>query len=217
MSKAGVRIGVGGGVSRAALRRRPSQPRARATQQALQDAFVQVLLDTGFAAMTVREVAGVAGVSIGSFYEYQDSKYALAALTIHQRIRALGRSLRDQARRLHGRPMRDLIETLLDQHVDTVRCDAPAWAALFLLERQISSPAAYRNEYRRFVQDWEAALAEAGDAPAAEDIAALARMVHVLVYGWLSQSLLMHGTCIDWRQLRDELGRAVRGCLWPVG
>ncbi len=52
-----------------ALRRRPQQSRARASSEALQDAFVRVLLDRGYAAMTVRELAGVAGVGIGTFYE----------------------------------------------------------------------------------------------------------------------------------------------------
>ena len=217
MSKAGVRFAQGGGVSRAGVRRRPLQPRARATQQALQDAFVQVLLDVGFAAMTVREVAGVAGVGIGTFYEYQDSKHALAALTIHLRIKALGQGLYDAARQLRGRPLRELVEALLDRHIDSVRGDARAWAALFLLERQISSPEAYRKNYRRFLQSWESALAEAGDAPSPEQVAVLARRLHVLVYGWISQSLLTQGARVDWRQLREELGRALRCCLLQPG
>lgn len=216
-AKPRVRFAQVGGVPPAAVRRRPLQPRARATQQALQDAFVRVLLDVGFAAMTVREVASVAGVSIGTFYEYQDSKHALAALTIHMRVKALGESLREEAEGLQGRPLRELVEALLDHQVDAMRGDARAWAALFLLERQISSPEAYRKNYRKYVQAWEAALAFAGDAPDAPRIGVLAHMVHVLVYGWISQIQLTQGARVDWRHLREQLGQAVRGYLAQAG
>ena len=206
-----------GGVPREAVRRTPLQPRARATQQALQDAFVRVLLDVGFGAMTVREVAGVAGVGLGTFYEYQDSKHALAALTIHMRVKSLGTSLGDAAKRLQGRPLRELAQALLDQQIDAIRSDARAWAALFLLERQISSPEAFRKNYRKYVQAWQAALALAGDAPSADRIGVMARTVHVLVYGGISQILLTQGARVDWPLLREELGRAVRGYLSQAG
>ncbi|UGA37269.1 TetR family transcriptional regulator [Chromobacterium haemolyticum] len=53
-----------------ATRRRPRQSRSRASLIALQQAFVQVLLERGYAKTTVREVAAVAGVAVGTFYQY---------------------------------------------------------------------------------------------------------------------------------------------------
>ena len=52
------------------IRRRPRQSRAQASAQALQDAFVRVLLERGYEKTTIREVAAVAGVGVGTFYEY---------------------------------------------------------------------------------------------------------------------------------------------------
>lgn len=152
----------------AGVRRMPRQSRARQTSQALQEAFVRLLIEHGYAAVTVREIVAVAGVGIGTFYEYVDSKQALAALTIHLRIKALSTGLLETAQTLRGRPMTVLLDALLDHQVNAIRANARAWAALFSLERQISSPEAFRKNYRKYVDAWETSLTVARDAPAAE-------------------------------------------------
>lgn len=196
-----------------AIRRKPRQSRARVSQEALQEAFVRVLADVGFEAMTVREIAGVAGVGIGTFYEYLGSKHALAALTIHMRVKSLGIGLGETAQALRGRPLAELVDALLDHQIDAMRADARAWAALFLLERQISSPEAFRKNYRKYVQAWEDALSMAGNVPDEQRLPLLARMVHMLVYGGVSQAMLTQSAQVDWTQLRRELGLAVHGYL----
>lgn len=200
-----------------ALRRRPQQSRARASSQALQEAFVRVLLERGFDAMTVREVAGVAGVGIGTFYDYVDNKQALAALTIHMWVRGMGQRLLACAERLRGLPLCQLAPALAEHQVDATRQDARTWAALYQLERQISSPEAYRKNYRRHLEDWAGALACAGDAPEAEALARLARAVHVLTYGAVLQALLTQGVRTDWAQLKADLMCSLRGHLPPPG
>lgn len=199
------------------LRRKPRQSRARQTSQALQDAFVRLLIEQGYEAVTVRGIVALAGVGIGTFYEYTESKQALAALTIHLRIKALAAGLLEVAQALQGRPLASLLDALLDQQVHAIRADARAWAALFLLERQISSPDAYRKNYRRYVDAWEAALALARNAPSAARLPTVARMVHVLVYGAVSQAQLTQGAQVDWVQLRRELGLAARGYVRMAG
>lgn len=61
------------------LRKRPVQQRSKITIGALQEAFVRVLIDRGYEKMTIREVTAVAGVGIGSFYDYAPNLRALAA------------------------------------------------------------------------------------------------------------------------------------------
>jgi len=199
----------------AALRRRPQQSRARASSEALQEAFVRVLLDRGYAAMTVRELAGVAGVGIGTFYDYVSDKQALAALTIHRRVRGLAGALVDAAQAHVGWPLARLVPLLVEQQIETLRRDARAWAALYQLEREISPPEAYRKNYRRYVEAWASALAQAGDAPPAEDLARLARAVHVLTYGAVFQALLTQGVRTDWAQLKADLACSLAGHLPP--
>lgn len=208
-----VRISSPPATAPATVRRRPQQSRARASSEALQDAFVRVLLDRGYEAMTVRELAGVAGVGIGTFYDYVSDKQALAALTIHRRVRAVGQQLVSTALAHAGLPLARLVPLLVEQQIDTMRGDVRAWAALYQLEREISSPEAYRKNYRRYVEAWASALTQAGDAPQAEELARLARAVHVLTYGAVFQALLTLGVRTDWVQLRADLGRSLTGHL----
>ena len=79
------------------MRRRPVQSRAYASSQALQEAFVRVLIEEGFEKTTVREVTAVAGVGIGTFYDYFGNMDALAALCIHRRMKALALAARSVA------------------------------------------------------------------------------------------------------------------------
>ena len=47
-------------------RRRPSQSRARLTAQALQQAFVQLLVESDYPRISIRAITGLAGTSLGS-------------------------------------------------------------------------------------------------------------------------------------------------------
>src|SRR5258708_22638343 len=73
----------------AAMRRRPVQSRAYASSQALQEAFVRVLIEEGFEKTTVREVTAVAGGGIGTVYDYFGNMDALGELCNHCRMKAL--------------------------------------------------------------------------------------------------------------------------------
>ena len=65
-------------------RRKPTQRRARQTVDAILDAVVRVLKREGFGAVTTNRVAEVAGVSIGSVYQYFPDKGAIF-VALHQR------------------------------------------------------------------------------------------------------------------------------------
>jgi len=59
------------------MRKEPKQARSRATVDAIVDAGTQVLGQKGWARFTTNEVADVAGVSIGSLYQYFPNKLSL--------------------------------------------------------------------------------------------------------------------------------------------
>src|ERR1700730_5498641 len=81
----------------AAMRGGPVQSDAYASSAELQEAFVRVLIEEGFEKTTVREVTAVAGVGIGTFYDYFGNMDALAALCIHRRMKALASAARSVA------------------------------------------------------------------------------------------------------------------------
>jgi AcrR family transcriptional regulator len=60
-----------------AMRRRPRQKRSRATIDSILDATAQVLDRRGWSGFTTNVVADVAGVSIGSLYQYFPNKLGL--------------------------------------------------------------------------------------------------------------------------------------------
>ena len=64
------------------LRRKPKQDRAGATYTAVVEAAVHVLLDRGYAKTTTNRIAERAGVSVGSLYQYFDSKDAVFVAVI---------------------------------------------------------------------------------------------------------------------------------------
>jgi AcrR family transcriptional regulator len=61
----------------ASRRRKPQQRRARETVEAILDAVVRILKREGFQAVTTNHIAEVAGVSIGSLYQYFPDKNAI--------------------------------------------------------------------------------------------------------------------------------------------
>ncbi len=67
-----------------AARRQPRQERARSTVQFVLDATVKLLEQGGIDAVTTNRVAEVAGVSVGSIYQYFPDKRAIFG-ALHQR------------------------------------------------------------------------------------------------------------------------------------
>ncbi|AOI56209.1 TetR/AcrR family transcriptional regulator [Burkholderia diffusa] len=200
-----------------ALRRRPRQSRAQATSEALQQAFVQLLLERGYAKATIREIAAVAGVSVGTFYEYFGDKQSLAALCIHRRVLALADRLREAAHGLRGVSRAELAAALVDLQVDAIAADAAPWSAFFALERQVSPLGAYRRHYDAYVALWRDALAQCSDPPPAARLDGIARMAHAVCYGGVSQALLTLGPVLDFAALRGELRAVLDAYLAAAG
>ncbi|HMI94715.1 MAG TPA: TetR/AcrR family transcriptional regulator [Polyangiales bacterium] len=67
-------------------RRRPRQSRSRFTVTAILDATARVLLKHGYEKCTTKLIAEVAGVGIGSLYEYFPNREALVAATVEREL-----------------------------------------------------------------------------------------------------------------------------------
>ena len=62
-----------------AMRKQPRQRRAMATVDAILEGAARILVDTGYATASTNRIAEVAGVSIGSLYEYFPGKEVIFA------------------------------------------------------------------------------------------------------------------------------------------
>ena len=58
-------------------RKQPRQSRSKATVDAILDATARVLVEDGYDKLTTNRIATVAGVSIGSLYQYFPNKQAV--------------------------------------------------------------------------------------------------------------------------------------------
>jgi AcrR family transcriptional regulator len=108
--------------ARTSRRRRPRQRRAHQTVDAVLDAAVRVLKREGFAALTTNHIAEIAGVSIGSVYQYFRDKRAIFA-ALHQRHidqidHLVAGTLIEHAASPLDTLMQALVEAMVDAHTD---------------------------------------------------------------------------------------------------
>jgi AcrR family transcriptional regulator len=101
-------------------RRRPQQRRARETVEAVLDAVIRILKRDGSRGLTTNRIAEVAGVSIGSVYQYFPDKQAIFA-ALHQRhIDQIDRMVQDtlveHAASSLETLMRAMIEAMVEAH-----------------------------------------------------------------------------------------------------
>jgi len=102
------------------VRRQPKQRRARMTVEAVLDAVVRLLKREGAEAVTTNRVAEVAGVSIGSIYQYFPDKRAIFA-ALHQRhVREIDRmvesTLIEHATSRLDKMIRAMVEAMVQAH-----------------------------------------------------------------------------------------------------
>src|ERR1700691_619019 len=107
-------------LARAYRRRQPQQRRARETVEAVLDAVVRILKRGGVEAVTTNRVAEVAGVSIGSVYQYFPDKRAIFSALHERHIREIDRLVEAKLMEHVASPldtlMRAMIEAMVDAH-----------------------------------------------------------------------------------------------------
>jgi AcrR family transcriptional regulator len=115
------------------LRRRPTQRRAVETVEAVLDATVRLLKRSGSSGITTNRIAEVAGVSIGSLYQYFPNRGAIFN-ALHQRhIDQIDRMIQDIVVKHAGAPLKDLIRAIIEAMVKSHAVD-PALPELLIRE-----------------------------------------------------------------------------------
>ncbi|MCA9633036.1 MAG: TetR/AcrR family transcriptional regulator [Myxococcales bacterium] len=103
-----------------AARKRPKQARARATVDAILEAAARVLVEEGYEGANTNRVAEVAGVSIGSLYQYFPNKQALVSALVERHVRhimdLLASGLMNAASMNLPDAIRKLVEVMLNVH-----------------------------------------------------------------------------------------------------
>mgnify|MGYP001590584864 CR=1 FL=1 len=189
------------------VRRRPRQSRAKLTQEALQESFVRLLHERHAHEITIREITDVAGVGLGTFYEYFSKKEDLVALTIHQHVKTNAEQLKTYAQSLMELSTKLTFECYLQQiihfQLEQIQARQFLWAQTFLLERQVSNIESYRKSYAMMVQMWHSIL-----EPFIQDEEQLKQMalnMQRVCYGIVSQTLLVEPEFEEWDILEKNI------------
>lgn len=193
------------------VRRKPRQSRAKLTQEALQESFVRLLHERSVDKITIRQITDVAGVGLGTFYEYFSKKEDLIALTIHLHVKHNADQMQNQAKDLiSSHPdlaFFDYINSIVHFQIEQIRAQQFLWAQTFLLERQISNIESYRKSYAMMVNMWQNIL-----LPFFNDEIALYQMslnMQRICYGFISQSLLIHPYFHNWQVLERDINQCL--------
>jgi len=96
------------------------QKRSQATVEALLDATARLLVREGYARASTNRIAEVAGVSIGSLYQYYSNKESLVAALAARHSREMLELLREAMSAVAsadlGTAVRELVRAMIDAH-----------------------------------------------------------------------------------------------------
>lgn len=183
------------------------------TLQSLQDAFVRVLIDRGYEKMTIREVVAVAGVGIGTFYDYMPNLRSLAASAINKRCTESAAVLSSTMIDHEGLSIELTVEQLLKALVKEGFGNPKEWTALLMLERLVSSAAGLKKIHDLYVQIWSHAIRHSTFDIDEDKLISVSRMAHAISYGWYSHDLLFY--IDDPRHTRsiEEIAQGIIGII----
>jgi len=102
-------------------RKAASQKRSRLTVDALVEATARILIKEGYDRASTNKIAAVAGVSIGSLYQYFPSKEALVAAVIERHAEELSQVVREALLKVAARPLEIAVRELVSAGIDAHR------------------------------------------------------------------------------------------------
>jgi AcrR family transcriptional regulator len=107
--------------SRTNPRKSASQERSRLTVDALLEATARILVKDGYDRASTNRIAHVAGVSIGSLYQYFPSKEALVAAVIDRHTQETMELIRESLVKVAVQPVEEAIRELVKLGMDAHR------------------------------------------------------------------------------------------------
>ena len=138
-------------------RKRPTQERAQATVDAIVLAAAHLLKTEGSERLTTNRIAEVAGVSIGSLYQYFPNKHAVVAELRARHTEWFEKTLRSEAARRSSASLREGVRPAIERLIAMHRIDPVLHRALAPGDRALSAEG--EREYRAVLRDFLVAKA----------------------------------------------------------
>jgi AcrR family transcriptional regulator len=94
-------------------RKKPVQKRSQVTVDAIIEAAARSFVREGYASATTNRIAEVAGVSVGSLYEYFPNKASLLLALISRQIDDMASLMRSRLAAVKGAPLEEIVRALV--------------------------------------------------------------------------------------------------------
>ncbi len=121
-------------------RKTPIQARSSATVEAIEEATVQVLLTEGLERLTTNRVARVAGVSVGTLYQYYPNKQSLLFALLDRHMSKVAEAIEQMNRLAQRKPLTEMVEELVRTLLEAKLSRADISTALYRISGEIGGP-----------------------------------------------------------------------------
>ncbi len=189
-------------------RKQPRQSRSKATVEAIVDATARVLVREGYEKASTNRIAKVAGVSVGSLYQYFPNKEALVMAVIHRHCDEMVVMLAESARELMHAPVpvavRTYIRAMVAAHLVNPELHTVVTQQIFHLGVEHLSEV--QRSTRQIVQMW---LAHHRATILPKDLATASFVLVAMVESVVHGALLSPDADLASEALTEELCSAV--------
>ena len=186
-----------------APRKLPRQSRSQATVTAILDATARVLVERGYAATTTNAVAELAGVSVGSLYQYFPHKDALIAALHERHANQMLEVIEKELARHAESSLEDAITAVIHSIVEAHRVDADLH---LILETQVPGIDHDHSELQdHFAEQLRALLARHQDRLRTPDLRVATFMLMHALHGLVHASVRERPTGVSLKTLSREM------------
>ncbi|MBL8954916.1 MAG: TetR family transcriptional regulator [Myxococcaceae bacterium] len=196
-------------------RKLPVQKRSRAMVDSLLEATTRILVRDGWDGLSTNQVAKLAGVSVGSLYQYFPSKEALVKAVLEQwgqRLMADMMALAASFER-EGASLDDAVKAVVKASLDLCRVDPVLQRALAQNVPRLGVRDEYENLNRRLVELLANWLSEHEELLGVDDPAMAAHVVVHVLDGLTENALLYRPELVHSARFQRHLERLVGNYL----
>ncbi len=162
-----------------------------ATVDAILEATIQVLLQSGKTRLTTTRVAYRAGVSVGTLYQYFPNKSALLQAALSRHLHEVTETVEQVCREQRGKPLARMATALISEFLRVKMRDPKTSVALYTVSSDLDAARIVQQVGGRTTKAIVAMLASSSD-PLHGDLQVIASMLHGSMVG-VSRRLLESG------------------------
>jgi AcrR family transcriptional regulator len=163
--------------------------------------------------VSMRDIASIAGVGLGTLYLYFPNKDSIAAVTVNTWMRRHAQGMKSAMHERPGSTVLQRSDAMVSACAEEILSQPNPWRALLFLERRLTAPAVYQEVYLQHVRIVAEALAGATDWPAGADPNQVASFAFCISEALLRNALLAQDEPPAMRPFIAAIQKAVKDAI----